>query len=74
MKKIVISVLLSFFFLIFTNVYGDTWTIPIISENTTWYKNNTSGDGVYIIDLLNDTLIVSPGVVLTIEPGVTVKP
>jgi parallel beta-helix repeat protein len=73
MKKIVISVLLSFFFLISTHVYGDTWTTPVISENTTWYKNNTSGDGVYIIDLLNDTLIVSPGIVLTIEPGVTVK-
>ncbi len=52
---------------------ADIWTDTTITENTTWTKNNASGDGVWIVDTPNDTLIVKPGVTLTIEPGVTVK-
>ena len=54
-------------------VLADTWTQSIISTNTTWTKNNTSGDGVWIVDVPNDTLMIQAGATLTIEPGVTVK-
>ncbi len=52
---------------------ADVWTTSRITSNTTWSKNNTSGDGVWIVDVPNDSLIVESGVTLTIEPGVTVK-
>ncbi len=52
---------------------ADTWTTSVISSNTTWVKNNGSGDGVYVVDVTNDTLRIASGARLTIEPGVTVK-
>jgi len=65
---------LLFFLLIFsTAALADTWTSSVISSNTTWIKNNNSGDGIYVIDVTNDTLVVESSVTLTIEPGVTVK-
>ncbi len=52
---------------------ADVWSTSHITTNTTWSKNNTSGDGVWIVDVANDSLIVEAGATLTIEPGVTVK-
>ncbi|HTA82592.1 MAG TPA: T9SS type A sorting domain-containing protein [Bacteroidia bacterium] len=64
MKKILLSCLMLFLSttisLASTNVKGG------IYSNTTWTKANSP----YII---TDTVVVFPGVVLTIEPGVTVK-
>ncbi|NOX90688.1 MAG: tandem-95 repeat protein, partial [Calditrichaeota bacterium] len=54
-------------------VFADTWTTSEITGNTVWTKNNSSGDGVWVVDVPNDTLIVKKGATLTIEPGVTVK-
>ncbi len=54
------------------SAYADTWTESTISTNTTFTRNNGTGDGVWIIDLENDSLEIETGVTLTIEPGVTV--
>jgi hypothetical protein len=52
---------------------ADVWSTSHISTDTTWTKNNTSGDGVWVVDVSNDSLIIDKGATLTIEPGVTVK-
>ncbi len=69
------SIIMTFAILLLTmsGLLADVWTTSIITTNTTWAKNNSSGDGVYVVDLTADTLVVQPGVTLTIEPGVTVK-
>ncbi len=56
-----------------SGLFAEVWTTSIISSNTTWAKDNSTGDGVYVVDLTTDTLVVQSGVTLTIEPGVTVK-
>ncbi len=70
-KNITILSMLLFVFAV--SVSADVWTDSLITGNTTWQKNNSSGDGVYIIDLNTDSLVVADGAVLTIEPGVIVK-
>lgn len=64
MKKIILSLCIFFLSfnsgLCFTNVSGG------IYSNTTWTKANSP----YIV---TDTIVVFPGVTLTIQPGVTVK-
>ncbi len=65
--------LVSFILLASSFLFADTWSQSTISANTTWTKNNASGDGVWIVDVPNDTLIVEAGATLTIEAGVTVK-
>lgn len=52
---------------------ADVWIAGRISSDTTWVKNNGTGDGVYVIDLDTDSLVIDPGVTLTIEPGVQVR-
>ncbi len=52
---------------------ADVWSTSHISTDTTWTKANTSGDGIWIVDVPDDSLIIDKGVTLTIEPGVTVK-
>ena len=52
---------------------ADVWTTDRITTNTTWTMNNGTGDGVYIIDITTDSLIVESGVTLTVEPGVQVR-
>ncbi|MBD3223932.1 MAG: hypothetical protein GF313_04335, partial [Caldithrix sp.] len=67
-----LSAFIFFMFLPFL-LHADVWTTSHISTDTIWLKNNSSGDGIYIIDLENDSLIVDSSATLTIEPGVTVK-
>ncbi len=67
-------ILISLFIFIFSiSAFADVWSTSKITSNTTWTKNNASGDGVWIVDVPNDSLIIDTGATLTIEPGVTVK-
>lgn len=63
MKKLL---LISTAFLSLTVAYGQTNVSGGIYTNTTWTKANNP----YIV---TDTVVVFPGVTLTIQPGVTVK-
>ncbi len=67
--------LLSFLILVTAIGTGmaDVWTIANITSDTTWVRNNNSGDGVYVIDLTTDSMTIDAGVTLTIEPGVQVR-
>ena len=67
------TLILLIFLSMTTMLFADTWTTSVISSNTTWLRNNDSGDGIYVVDISNDTLIVESAATLTIEPGVTVK-
>jgi len=73
MRHRYVKIIFSLILLFAVGVQADVWSTSVISTNTTWAKNNGTGDGVYVVDVANDTLIVASGVRLTIEPGVTVK-
>ncbi len=61
------------FILLSVPLMADTWSTSRIQSDVVWTKNNNSGDGVWVVDVSNDSLIVEQGATLTIEPGVTVK-
>ena len=73
MKHRFLPIQLIFLFILFAVLHADVWTSSNISGNVTWTKNNSSGDGIYIVDVTNDTLMIDSLSTLTIEPGVTVK-
>src|SRR5262245_11727192 len=60
------EILTIIFLLLFSIARGQTNVSGGIYVNTTWTKSNSP----YIVV---DTVVVFPGVTLTIEPGVTVK-
>jgi hypothetical protein len=65
MKKLLLLLIIAGFF-IAPAIQAQTYVSGGIYSNTTWYKANSP----YII---TDTVVVFPGVTLTIQPGVTVK-
>jgi len=66
MKKLLELFYFSIFFLVYTISYAQTNVSGGIFSNTTWTKVNSP----YIV---TDTVVVFPGVTLTIQPGVVVK-
>lgn len=65
--KVKTCFLLAFFSLLFSSsIYSQTNVSGLISKDTTWRKSNSP----YIV---TGNIMVSEGVTLTIEPGVTVK-
>jgi len=73
MKLSKISVLYFLFFLGFTSLHSDVWTTSRITSPTVWTRDNSTGDGIWVVNTPNDTLFVESNASLTIEPGVTVK-
>ncbi|MEW6104367.1 MAG: right-handed parallel beta-helix repeat-containing protein [bacterium] len=66
MKKTIFGIFMALGFLAFKPIWAETYVSGTITSNTTWALANSP----YVA---TDTVIVVEGVILTVEPGVTVR-